>query len=103
MRKKRTLVLVGLGLLLTIALVMGLILMAKHEPAFYDRAAVVPGKLRKDMSKTFLGQFVKLAGDWVDGPKGDWDVTFSEEQINSYFEEDFIRLKDAETVRKQGI
>jgi hypothetical protein len=101
MRKKKMLMLTGLSLLATVLIVVTLIFMVKHQPNFYRRADVPAGKGRKELSSACIGRFLKLGACWADG-KGDWDVTFSEAQINSYFEEDFIRQGDAEVLRKQG-
>src|SRR5437660_12722076 len=97
------LLLAGFSLLLTAAMVTGLICMVKHVPAFYLRADTSPGKDRNDLSKACFGRFLYLLAEcWNDG-RGEWEVTFSEAQINSYFEEDFIRHGIAEVLRKQGM
>ena len=102
MRNKKMLMLSGLSLLATMLIVVALLFMVKHEPNFYRRADVPAGKGRKELSMACLGRFGRLINCWVDG-RGEWDVTFSEAQINSFFEEDFIRQGDAEVLRKQGI
>ena len=86
-----------------LVLVGTLVVLLKHEPAFYRRASIPPGKERKEYSTACFGQFATLIASWSDGPKEPWEVVFSEAQLNSYFEEDFIRLGDAEALRKQGI
>ena len=102
--KRKTLLLAGLGLLLAAGIVSALILMVQHEPNFYLRAGVAPGKARQDMSTECFGKFVTLGNKWADGDDKGWDVTLSESQINSYFQEDFItRHKLAEIFSKQGI
>ncbi len=93
----------GGSMLLTVGIVAGLILMVKHEPTFYRRAEVPAGKERNDLAHFFVGRFADLVGNWVDVMKGPWEVTFTEKQINSYFEEDFIRLGEGELFRRQGI
>jgi hypothetical protein len=93
----------GGSLLGTVGIVAGLILMVKHEPTFYRRAEVPAGKERNDLARVFVGRFADLVGNWVDVMKGGWEVTFTEKQINSYFEEDFIRNGDGELFRRQGI
>jgi hypothetical protein len=103
-RKKKTLLLAGVGLLLTVGILAGLVSMVQHEPGFYLRAGIAPGKARQDMSLACFGGFVTLGNKWADGGNEKWDVTFSESQINSYFQEDFItRHKLAEVFSKQGI
>jgi hypothetical protein len=74
----------------------------KHEPRFYRYASVEPGAERKERSKEFFKQFWQIANRFVDG-QGKWSYTLHEEDINSYFEEDFVRLGDAEALRKLGI
>jgi hypothetical protein len=104
MRKKRkTIILVTMSLVLA-GTVIGLILLLKHEPTFYRRADMPPGKDRKDRSTAFCTQFSSLINNWVDGPaKGEWTVTFAEAQLNSYFTEDSIPHGLAEALRLQGI
>jgi hypothetical protein len=104
MRKRKTLLLAGLGLLLTAGVLTGLVLMVQHEPNFYLRAAIAPGKARQDMSTKCVGNFLKLGNRWADGETGQWDVTLSESEINSYFQEDFITKHHLDEVfSKQGI
>ena len=104
MRKKKTLVLAGFCLLLAAAIITGLVLMVKHEPTFYGRADVPPGKDRKDLSTAFVSLFSSLINNWIDGPvKGDWDIAFSESQLNSYFAEDALPHGLTEALAAQGI
>jgi hypothetical protein len=84
-------VLVGTGILLLFAgtCAAGLVLMLRHEPTFYRRAAVPPGPERGALSKGFAGQaftFWKRVKE-----DATWQDTFSEEQINSFLQEDFVR------------
>jgi hypothetical protein len=89
MRRKKTLWLAGVGLVLTAVIVTALIVMVRHEPGFYRRSEIAAGKIRQEMSAAFLGQFATLLNNWKEG-RGDWEVTFTEQQINSYFMEGFI-------------
>ncbi len=104
MSRKRTLLFATLALLLTATIVAGLILMVRHEPNFYVHAEVSPGKARMERSGAFVGLVADLViNHWREG-KGNWDVAFSDAQINSYFEEDFIsRHRLDEVFKKQGI
>jgi len=105
MRKKKTLILASLSLLLTAGIVTAMILMAMHEPGFYRRAEVSPGKVRKEMSGAFVGQFAKLLNYWKDW-RGEWNVSFTEAQINSFFAEDFVGPdagNSAAVLAQQGI
>lgn len=74
----------------------------QHEPGFYRRSIVAAGPERKNLSTAFVGSFWKLYNQIIDG-KGEWEVTFTAAQINSYFQEDFIRLGDAAVLQGFGI
>lgn len=100
-RKKLLAALVSVTLVAGLAaLLVGLV---KHEPGFYRRAAILAGKDRMECSRNCIGQVTSLLAAWLDGPKEPWEVNLSEAHLNSYFEEDFVRLGDAEALRKQGI
>src|SRR5207244_3864093 len=83
-------VLLGTAILLLFAGTVSatLLLLLHHEPAFYRRAAVSPGPEREALSKGFFGQaltFYKCVKE-----DNTWHDTFSQEQINSFLEEDFV-------------
>jgi hypothetical protein len=84
-------VLLGLGILLLLAGTVGtaLLLLLRHEPHFYRRAAVPPGPERRAMGAECLSK----TGTFLSSIQGNptWHETFSEEQINSFLEEDFVR------------
>lgn len=80
-----------------------LALLVSFEPDFYQRSRVEPGPHRKDQSTRLLSQFLNLANAMVDGGKDEWNIIFTQDQLNSYFDEDFVRLGDAELLKKQGI
>ncbi len=101
MRKKATWSLLIL-LLLAGAAGAGLVLAVKHEPGFYESAAIAPSAERKERSTDFLKQFTKIANRFVDG-QGKWSYTITQEEVNSYFEEDFVRLGDADALGKSGV
>jgi hypothetical protein len=90
-------VVLGLGILLFLAGSAGatLLLLVRHEPHFYRRAAVPPGQERKDLSKKFSSDAGSFLLRIKDSPA--WSDTFSEEQINSFLEEDFV-LSEAKTL-----
>jgi hypothetical protein len=91
------------SLLLAIAIVLGLVggatavlaVLLRHEPAFYLRSAVTPGDYRKKCSDEFESEFYnRLVGGVAN--KRQWDARFTEDQINSYFEEGFVQDHNAE-------
>ena len=89
--------------LVIVAVIGGILLLTiKHEPRFYSLATIAPGAERLQRSKQCVKQLFALSSRFVDG-QGKWSYEFSEEDINSFFEEDFVRLGDAEALAKIGI
>src|ERR1043165_8176335 len=89
--------------LLTLALVVsGAIVLLKHEPSFYRGALTPRGNRAKEDSQKFVGQVANLITSFKEG-KGDWGCNLTEQEINSFFEEDFIALGEAEALRKHDI
>jgi hypothetical protein len=79
-----------------------LLLLAHYEPLFYKRAALPPGEHRQKCSGDFVAEFTNhvLVGILNNDQ---WDARFTEEQINSYFAEDFLSKHSAENPLPQGI
>jgi hypothetical protein len=72
-----------------------LALMMAHEPEFYRRANIPPGDQRKQWSTEFRRELSNLINGMFNNDKK-WGARFSEDQINSYFEEDFAKLTAGE-------
>jgi hypothetical protein len=79
----------GIVLLLFGGSALVLILLLRHEFAWYTRAAVPPGPHRAKCSDTFLYEFSELMGEHPDEFK--WYAQFTDEQINSFFEEGLVQ------------
>lgn len=93
-------ILFGIGTVLLLAGVgTCLILLLLHEPRFYRDTAIPEGKQRKQLSKQFVTEFVQLCNNVLNGDP--WEVQFTEERVNSYFEEDFVSM--SEKVLPEGI
>jgi hypothetical protein len=93
----------GLGILLlvTSSVSAGLVFLVGREPDFYRRCSIAPGEERQQNSK----RFYTAATQFLNGVMNHyerWDATFEEEQINSYFEEDFVR-SGLESILPPGI
>ncbi|GIW80194.1 MAG: hypothetical protein KatS3mg105_2001 [Gemmatales bacterium] len=89
--KRRKKVLLGSVLILAfLASAVGILfLLIRHEPAFYRRAAVPPGKDRKQNSNRFLSKCIKLIqGIQTSRPDEPIEVTFRADEVNSYLDED---------------
>jgi hypothetical protein len=88
MRRKSMLLALVVAVLLagTIAGTLGLLV--RREPAFYRQRTVAPGPLRTQRSNEFKTTFSGLLSAVLDGYE--FNPTFTEEQLNSYFQEGFI-------------
>jgi hypothetical protein len=71
------------------------VLLLSYEPGHYARAAVTPGKQREKLSKDFQSEFSEL----LNGSGG----RFTEEQINSFLEEAFMRSGLGEKLLPDGV
>jgi hypothetical protein len=95
-----------LAIIIVILLVAGagsaLAVLAGHEPSFYHRCAIPPGPERAKLSGEFVNEFTnRLLGGVLD--KREWDARFSEQQINSYFQEDFLNKHNEENPLPAGM
>ena len=98
---RKPLYLAILSILLLAAAATGAVLLVGHEPAFYRRAAVPPGERRKGCSSECVREFVRMLNDALNARS--WDAHFTDEQVNSYFKEDFIKEHNAELPLPDGI
>lgn len=93
--------------LITLALIAGVVgvgALLKHEPLFYRRVAVPPGHARGELSNDFFVKgFMPLVVNLAGGVDEDWRHSYTQDHINSFFEEDFVRFGDADHFRKMGI
>jgi hypothetical protein len=102
MRRKSVLMAAGIFLLAVCAVLGGLALLAKHEPGFYTRAAVPPGKIRQAHSRAFWGEYWQLHNA-IMNKESQWYSTFTEAQINSFFEEDFLKPGFCDKLLPDGV
>jgi hypothetical protein len=105
MRKRTIVLLVGIVLFLAILAGTGLLVLVYHEPGFYRRALIPPGPKREQLSTVCLGKFANLGScmKCSSGDSSEWAVEITEEQLNSYFQEDFKKWGDCATLEKNGI
>jgi hypothetical protein len=89
MSRRSFLVTLGtLGLLLGVALAV-LAVLACHEPQHYARAGVPTGPERQRLSDDFYRALCGMLNE-INGNDA-WAARFTQEQVNSYFEEGFIQ------------
>jgi hypothetical protein len=100
MSRRSFLVAVGILACLIIGGTGIVIVIVRHEPDWYVRAAVPPGPERAQLSRDFLEAASDLKGQ-IDNER-EWGGKFTARQVNSYFEEGLIEQKlDAELLRGQ--
>jgi hypothetical protein len=92
----------AIGLLLLGGTVAALVVLVRHEPAFYTRAELPPGERRQKCSGDFTRVFTSQLIDGIVN-KRQWDARFTEEQINSYFAEDFLTNHNVENPLPPGV
>ena len=100
MKRRSVLFGIGLGLLL-VGVGAVLVLLLLHEPAVYARGSLPEGEERKQLSGQFNGEFLRLYDEIRNEPA--FGATFTQESINSYFDEDFVRMGVAKSVLPEGV
>jgi hypothetical protein len=103
MRRKRLLLALGIVVVVLGAVLVTIGFMVKHEPSFYARAAVEPGPFRRQESDAFRSRFLDHLYNPIQAKQKVWQATFTEAQINSYFDEDFIESGFAGRLLPDGI
>jgi hypothetical protein len=92
---------VGILLLLTGVGATSLVLLVRYVPGRYVQAALPAGPERKRKSKEFEGEITALLNAM--GGERTWGGSFTEEQINSYFDEKLVQSNTNELLLPRGI
>jgi hypothetical protein len=93
MRRRVLWLAVGLMLSVIVGILATIVVLARHEPSFYQRAAIPAGPQRKEWSKEFtasLSNFLSWIRNGGDAQTGKWHGEFGELAINSCLAEDFF-------------
>ena len=90
MRRKRLLFSVGLLLSFVLLILVGLAAMVKHVPSYYEQANMREGPDRKQRSSEAFANYF-TAGNALTNSEPSWEVTFTTDQVNAYFQEDYFR------------
>jgi hypothetical protein len=91
LRRKSVIVGTILFVLLVGGVLLSVFLLVRHEPESYVLTYVAPGPERLQASKKFERKAVDLSSQIAN--YFDWKVEFTEEEVNSYLAEDFLRLR----------
>src|SRR5262245_63045913 len=102
MSRKSLLLALGTLLVLAGGSAATLFLLIRHEPDAYRRASIPPGPLRTQRSKEFYDGFFQLLEAMKPESPQEWYVKLTDEQINSYFAEDFVKSGLDERLLPEG-
>lgn len=96
--------LVALGLVLFGSVSVGATVysLLHYEPGHYRRAAVPPGEHRVKLSNEFFKEFCSFVNSISTDPDG-WFGEFSDERINSYLDEQFMRCGLGDKILPEGV
>jgi hypothetical protein len=103
MRRKSILLTFGAVLLLLGATGTALALMVRHVPNFYRERAIPPGPAREQQSNAFLREFTMGLFDPIQNERKSWHASFTEAQINSYFQEGLLKSGWADKLFPESI
>jgi hypothetical protein len=92
MSRKSFFLALGIALVLTGTTSATLFLLIRHEPDIYRRACLPPGKERIERSQECYKELSPLVGTLINHG-GELDIRLTDEQINSFFAEDFKKSK----------
>lgn len=74
----------------------------KHEPNFYRQNQLEPGEGRKALATEFVSRYMQMIA-LKNARQEKWGCSTSETQLNSFFEELFPSLAEAQSLRSLGI
>jgi hypothetical protein len=80
----------------------GLYLLLRHEPGFYSHAEIPPGPERQTHSREYVSETTRFITEKVNC-ETDWQLNFTQDQINSWLAEDFVTSNTAETFLPAGV
>ena len=90
-----------LGGLLVVSIVATVTTLLVHVPAFHTRTGESAGSARNEASNEFFLRLGSFTATFTGG-KGPWTYTFTQKQLNSFFQEEFVRFGDADRFRNIG-
>jgi hypothetical protein len=91
----------GIFLFLVVGAGVALFVLVRYERQWFAQAALPAGSTRTQRSQDFLEEFTALFSDIANGR--DWCAQFTDEQMNSYFEEDFVQSGVDKGLLPEGI
>lgn len=102
MRRKHWVLSLGM-LILVGGTTTGVVLfLLRHEPRLYRELAIAPGPEREQASGICQSRIIDLMNA-ITNDDPTWSATFTQDQLNSYFQEDFVRSGGLDSLREAGI
>jgi len=102
MRRKSIWLTVGILALLVGGVLATLSWMIRHEPTFYQALEIEPGPTRKQFSTDCTKNYFALTTSIINNDPT-WMARFSDDEINSFLQEDFIRSNAFESILPEGV
>jgi hypothetical protein len=102
MSRRSLLASVGLVGLLLMTVVGALFALLRWEPTFYRQAAVPPGVPRLKLSKAAMANMSNTADNFLFSRLPAWDATLTAEEMNAFFEEEFVRAGWRDRMMPEG-
>ncbi|VTS08354.1 hypothetical protein [Tuwongella immobilis] len=102
MRRKGFWLTLGMLSFLAAGVVGILLVMLRREPAHYSLLEIEDSPVRKKNSVEFQTHFFDLMNS-ITNNDSHWSAEFTAEQMNSYFQEDFIRSNAFESMLPDGV
>jgi hypothetical protein len=102
MRKKKACLLGVYSGLFFAALVVALCVALKHEPNFYAAGDLEASAERKQLSVKFFADFLQMLADVNANDSNRWETSFSDSEVNSFFQEDFVNYRESDSLHKLG-
>jgi hypothetical protein len=106
MKKRKVILLSVLSAIILAGIGTGFILLLYHEPGFYRRCEIPPGEDRLNWAKEFNKPASQLYNFFANPQDPDYrncHVTFTEEQVNSFLQQDFFNKLNAKSLQRHGI
>lgn len=91
----------GSLLLLAVGVTATLLILVLREPGFYRRAAVAAGPERDEMSSQFISRFWAFLEETRE--RRVWEAAFTQDQINSFLDHDFVSSNMDRQMLPEGI
>jgi hypothetical protein len=88
MRRKRLYISIGLVAGFVLLVLVGLVAMVKSDPAFYAQSDMPADSHRRELSDGAKHQYSEILSILS---KDSWDVGFTADQLNAYFQEDYFQ------------